>query len=80
MDKNNTSDDSKIVQEVKYAVGDICMISQSSRCLQFHPACITQIVDNNLSILYLTTTLCDAIPMGHQVRSLYQVRRGNKRS
>ena len=56
------------------------MVSQTSRFLQFHSVCITQIVVNNLSILYLTTKASDVLPMGSQVKSLDLVGRGNKRS
>ena len=48
--------------------------------LHFHSVCITQIVVNNLSILYLTTKASDVLPMGPQVKSLDLVGRGNKRS
>jgi len=80
VNENNTSDASNIGQGEYYAVGDICMISQTDRCKQFHPTSITQIVDNNISIRYLTTKVSDIIPMVSQVKALDQVGRGKKRS
>ena len=80
MNENNTSDDAKIGQGVQYAVGDICMVSQTNKCIQFHPVSLTRIAEHHLSIIYLTTKARDIIPIGPQVRSLYQVGRYNKRS
>ena len=66
-------------QGLPYAVGDVCMVSQTPRCLQYHPARITNIENNLCKVTFLTTNLSDVIPGGIQIRTLRQVGRGVKR-
>ena len=66
-------------QGLPYAVGDVCMVSQTPRCLQYHPARITNIKNTLFAVTYLTTSLSDVIPEGVQKRTLRQVGRGVKR-
>ena len=80
MNKNNTDDDARIGHRVQYTVGDICIVSQTNKYIQFYPTSITRIADHHLSIIYLTTKASDIIHIGPQVRSLDQVGRDNKRS
>ena len=54
------------------------MVSQTSRCLQFHPARITNIENNMFSVIYLTTKALEVIPGKEQIQSLVQVGRGTK--
>ena len=70
MDNNITQDDSSIEKGEQYSVGDICMVAQTSRCLQFHTTRIQTISGNNISVIYLSTNEHDIIPLGSQVRSL----------
>ena len=51
-------------QGLPYEVGDVCMVSQTPRCLQYHPARITNIENNLCKVTYLTTNLSDVIPGG----------------
>ena len=60
----------------KYSEGDIFIVAQTSRCLQFHTARIQKISGNNVSVVYLSTNKKDIIPLGYQVRLLKHVGRG----
>ena len=55
------------------------MVSQTPRCLQYHPARITKIENNLCAVTYLTTNLSGVIPGGVQIRTLGHVGRGVKR-
>ena len=72
-------EDTQNTQGFPYAVGEVCMASQTSRCLQYHPSRITNIENNLFAVTYLTTSLSDVIPRGVQIRTLGQVGRGVKR-
>ena len=72
-------EDTQDTQGLPYAVGEVCMVSQTPRCLQYHPARITNIENNLFVVKYLTTSLSDVIPGGIQIRKLGQVGRGVKR-
>ena len=63
----------------EYAVGDICMVSQTNKCLQFHTTHIIQTLDNTLTVRYLKNSESRNIPMGPQIKLLNQIGRGAKR-
>ena len=65
-----------VEKEEQYSEGDICIVAQTSRCLQFHTARIQTISGNTVSVVYLSTNEKDIIPFGSQVRSLKYVGRG----
>ena len=50
-DELTTGDRSDNETNKKYAVGDICMIVQTNRCLQFCTACIQQISKKSFSYI-----------------------------
>ena len=52
-DNNTTQDGSSTEKGEQYSVGCICMVAQTSRCLQFHTARIQTVHRNNLSVIYL---------------------------
>ena len=63
-------EDTNDTQGLPYAVGEVCMVSQTPRCLQYHQARITKIENNLCAVTYLTTNLSDVIPGGVQIRTL----------
>ena len=75
----NILKDSQNKQGLPYEVGEVCMVSQTLRCLQYHPARITNIEHNLFEVKYLTTSLSDVLPGGIQIQKLGQVGRGVKR-
>ena len=55
------------------------MIAQTNKCLQFHTACISQILEETLIVRYLSTNEKDNIPIGPQVKLLNEIGRDTKR-
>ena len=72
----NNSENKEVYE---YKVGDICMVSQTNKCLQFHTTDIIQILDNTLTVRYLNNSGNGNIPMGPQVTLLNQIGRNKKR-
>ena len=72
-DNNTPHDDLSTALDEQHSVGGICMVAQTSKCLQFHPARIQKISGNTVSVMYLSTNEEDIIPVGSQVRSIEQV-------
>ena len=72
-------DDSSTALENQYSVGDICMVIQTSKCLQFHTARIQKISVSTVAVIYLSTNEQSIVPMGPQMKSSEQVGRGIER-
>lgn len=75
-DNNTTQDNSSIENGEQYSVGDMCMVAQIYRYLQFYTARIQLISGNDILVIYLSTNEKDIIRLGPQVRSLEHVGRG----
>ena len=54
-DNNTQQEDSSMVRDEQSSAGDICMVAQTSKCLQFHTARIQTISGNTVSFIYLST-------------------------
>ena len=67
IDKLAVLDHSNKASVEKYTVGEICMVAQTRRCLQFHTTSILKISETTLSVIYLTTKERDIIPLGSYV-------------
>ena len=50
-DTNTIQDDSSTEKGEQYSMGDICVVAQTLRCLQFHTARIQTISGNNISVI-----------------------------
>ena len=48
------------------------MVVRTNKCLQFHSACISQMLEKNLTVRYLITNESDNISIGIQVKLLHK--------
>ena len=72
-DNDTQQDDSSTALDEQYSVGDICMVAQTSKCLQFHTALIQKTSVNTVAVMYLSTNEKGIIHIGYQVQSIEQV-------
>ena len=63
-DNDTQQDDSLTALDKQYSVGDICMVAQTSKCLQFHTARIQKISVNIVAVMYLSTNEKGIVPIG----------------
>ena len=54
-DSDTPQDDSSTALDKKYSVGDMCMVTQTSKWLQFRTSRIQKTSDNTVSVVYLLT-------------------------
>ena len=72
-------DDSSTAHEKQYSMVEICMVAQTSKCLQFHTARIQKISVSTVAVIYISTNEQGIIPIGSQVQSSEHVGRGIER-